>query len=150
MEQSERGFTPVLAGALAGVLTVIGFAVVHQLLISDIWFSFLPMAVLIAANEPPSELIAQALPLTAAFIVVAAAIPSLLWGRSLEKVGSNLVTSTLLIVLLGLNVSVLGLVDMSGGSPFVVIEFLALLVVIMLGYGVAFPVLARKGLFRAT
>ena len=204
MEQSERGFTPVLAGALAGVLTVIGFAVVHQLLISDIWFSFLPMAVagaacgaslawsyklqfrsaslttwwrfvalytcllltlggvsvllfdpvvpmavLIAANEPPSELIAQALPLTAAFIVVAAAIPSLLWGRSPKKVGSNLVTSTLLIILLGLNVSVLGLVDMSGGSPFVVIEFLALLVVIMLGYGLAFPLLARKGLFRA-
>ena len=181
---------------------VIAFAVLHQLLISDIWFSFMPMviaglacgaslawsydlqfrsaeprtwvafialhtglllslggasvvlfdpvvpmAVLIAANEPPSELIAQAVPLTVAFIIVTAAIPSLLWGRSLAGCTSNVLTSALLIILLGLNVSVLGLVEMSGGSRWVVFEFLALLVAIMLIYGIGFLILERRGLF---
>ena len=72
----------------------------------------IPMAVLIAANEPPSELIAQAMPLTVGFIVVAALATSLLWGRSVPKFASSLVTTTILFVLLGLNVSVLGLVEM--------------------------------------
>ena len=196
------GRHPALAGATAGLITVLGFTILHQLLISDIWFSFLPMAlagiacgaslassytlqftpatrrswwgfillhttmllalggvsvllfepvvpmaVLIAANEPPSELIAQAMPLTVAFIAGVAAMPSLLWGRGVRALTSNTVTSVLLIVLLGLNVSVLGLVDMSGGSPFVVGEFLALLVAIMLFYALAFERLERRGLF---
>ncbi|MEQ8330403.1 MAG: hypothetical protein RH859_08090 [Longimicrobiales bacterium] len=186
----------------AGVVTVLGFTVLHQLLISDIWFSVVPMSVagaacgaslawsytlqfrpatvstwwgfvtmhtvlllglggvsvalfdpvvpmaaLVAANEPPSELIGQAMPLTLAFIVAVAAIPSLLWGRTLPKLVANTVTSALLILLLGLNVSVLGLVDMSSGSPLVVLEFLALLVVIMIGYGTAFYLIERRRFF---
>jgi hypothetical protein len=191
-----------LTGAAAGVVAILGFTLLHQILISDIWFSFIPMAVagsacgaglawsydlqfrpaaprtwlgfvalhtglllglggasvalfdpvvpmvvLIAANEPPFELIAQTVPLTVVFIIIAAAIPSLLWGRSLATYASNILASALLIVLLGLNLSVLGLVDMSGGSSFVVVEFLALIVVIMLSYGAGFFILERRGLF---
>ena len=186
---------PYVTGAIAGFLTVLSFTVLHQILISNIWFSFVamalagalcgatlawtydllfetasprswwgfillhtgllllgvasvlafepavPMAALIAANEPPTELIGRAIPLTGAFIVVAALVPTFLWGRSLRKLASNLVTSAVLIVLLGLNVSVLGLVDMSVESRFVVVEFLALLVVIMLIYGTIFVLL---------
>lgn len=194
--------SPVFSGAVSGAVTVVAFTVLHQLLISDIWFSFVPMlvagvacgaslawsyrlqfelatprrwwsfigmhtllllglgavsvamfdpavpmAALIAANEPPAELIAQAIPLTVGWIVIAAALPSLLWGRSMKGLASNSLTSTLLILLLGLNVSVLGLVDISGGSPFVVFEFLALLVAIMLGYGATFHLMERGGLF---
>ena len=193
---------PSLAGAAAGTVTVLGFTVLHQILISDIWFSFIPMviagvacgaslawsydlqfrpaarrtwwgfiamhtllllglgwmsvllfdpvvpmAVLIAANEPPSDLIAQAMPLTVAFILGVAALPSLLWGRGAKELASNTVTALLLILLLGLNVSVLGLVDMAGGSISVVVEFLALLVVIMVGYGLVFQLLEGRGLF---
>ncbi|NNL47728.1 MAG: hypothetical protein HKO76_05130 [Acidimicrobiia bacterium] len=105
------------------------------------------MAVLIAANEPPSDLIAQALPLTVVFIVGVAALPSLLWGRGAKALASNTATALLLVLLLGLNVSVLGLVDMSGGSVSVVVEFLALLVVIMVGFGLAFQLLEDRGLF---
>jgi hypothetical protein len=194
--------SPVLSGAVSGAGTVVGFTVLHQLLISDIWFSFVPMlvaglacgaslawsyrlqfqpatprrwwsfitlhtalllglggasvaifdpavpmAALIAANEPPAELIAQAMPLTVGWIILAAASPTLLWGKSMKGLASNSLTATLLILLLGLNVSVLGLVDMSGGSPFVILEFLALLVVIMLGYGAAFHLMERERLF---
>lgn len=195
--------SPVASGAVSGAVTVLGFTLLHQVLISDIWFSFVamlfagvacgatlawsydrqfprptprqwwgfvvmhtalllalggvsvaifdpavPMAALLAANEPPAELIAQAMPLTVGWIVIAAALPSLLWGRSLKGLAANSLTSTLLVLLLGLNVSVLGLVEMSGGPPFVVLEFFALLVVIMLGYGATFRFLERRGLFR--
>jgi len=197
----EESRSAVLSGAVSGASTVVAFTALHQLLISDIWFSFapmliagvacgaslawsyrlqfepatshgwwsfvtlhtvlllglggasvamfdptVPMAALIAANEPPAELIAQAMPLTLGWIALAAITPTLLWGRSLKALASNSLTSALLILLLGLNVSALGLVDMSGGSPFVVLEFLGLLVVIMLGYGTTFRVMERRDL----
>lgn len=193
---------PSIAGAAAGMITVLGFTVLHQLIISDIWFSFVPMlvagavcgaalawsyvvlerpgtpstwwayvavhtatllllgvasvlafdpvvpmAVVVAANEPPTGLIARAMPLTAAFTVAAAGALSLLWGRSLPKFSASLVASAILVTLLGLNVSALGLVRLSGDGAWVVAEFLALIVVIMLGFGLAFLALERRSLF---
>ena len=117
---------PPVGGVLAGVATSVGFALLHHILISDIWFSLapmaiagaicggslawsysllfprpalgnwfgyislqtslllllgavsvatfdpiVPMAVLMAANEPPHDLISKALPLTGAFVLIA-------------------------------------------------------------------------------
>ena len=186
-------------GAGIGMFTVLWFTVLHQFLISDIWFSFVPMllagaacgaclawnydilfdrasvwtwagfigvhlsillllgaasvavfepvvpmAVVVAANEPPSELIRQALPLTGGCVVVAAIVTTLLWGRTPAKFGANLLSSFILILFLGLNVSVLGLVEMSTDSRGLVGEFLGLMALIMIGYGAAFLVVERR------
>jgi hypothetical protein len=193
----------LLSGGIAGAATAVAFTALHQLLISDIWFSVVPMmvagvlcglclawtyvlsfdsasprtwfqyigvqallllalgaasmamfdpvvsvAVLIAANEPPRELIAQAMPLTVGFTLLAGCVTSLLWGRTPLKFGSNLLTSAVLIFLLGLNVSVLGLVEMTGAA-YAVAEFLALLMAIMSGYAATFFVLERRALFQS-
>ena len=194
----------VILGAVAGVATAVGFAALHELVISDIWFSVVPMsiagalcgaslvwtymvlfaepttrtwisyvtlqaailvalglvsvaafepvvpmAVLIAANEPPTELIVQAMPLTAAFTLVAAALISVLWGRSPTKFVSALVSSTVLVIFLGLNVSVLGLVETAAGSVYMIAEFFGLLIAILAGFGVAFFALSHRTLFGA-
>ena len=113
----------------------------------DVFDPVVPMAVLIAANEPPTELITRAMPLTTFFTLGAAGATSLLWGRSLAKFGSSLRSSTVLIVFLGLNVSALGFVEMSSDSPAAVGEFLGLIAVIMLSYGLAFFAIERRALF---
>lgn len=205
-EPPTRRSTPLISGGVAGVATAIAFAGLHELLISDIWFSVVPMMVagvlcgvslswnyrlsfespsagrwlrylslhvallialggisiavfdpvvsisaLIAANEPPRELIAQAMPLTVGFTLIAAGGASFLWGRTLPKFGSNLLTWAVLVFLFGLNVSVLGLVDMSGdGAARPVVEFFLLLIVIFLVYGAAYYALERRSSFGAT
>lgn len=41
----KTGRSPVRSGAVAGALSVFVFTIIHDILISDIWFSLLPMAV---------------------------------------------------------------------------------------------------------
>ena len=192
--------SPLVVGIIAGSLTSLAFAALHQLIISDIWFSLIPMmiagavcglclawtygvlfdgfstpswlryiglytalllllglasvllfepvvpmAVLIAANEPPTELIMEAIPLTVAFIVASAVLVAGIWERSWFALWSGLITSATLIVLLGLNVSVLGLVDTTGGQISMIAEFLGLLVVIMMGFAGLFLALRGRG-----
>lgn len=192
----------VRSGAVAGLLTVVAFAALHQVLISDIWFSIFPMALagavcggslawtyaslfprrepgswfgyvgvylalllllgaasvalldpvasmaeLITANEPPGPLIAEAMPLTVGYSLAATVVLSRMWGRTLRAFGSIALTTALLVALLGLNVSVLGLVEMSGEAVPVLGEFFGLLALIMLGYGALFAALERRGLF---
>lgn len=193
----------LLAGAAAGAATTVVFAALHHLLISDIWYSIIPMLVagascgtclawsyallfdrasaagwfaynmmyfalfvllgitsvviyepvyhmdaLIAGNEPPRELMWQAMPLTVAFTLASAAVISLAWGRSLHKAAAVLLTCTVLIVLLGLNVSVLGLVHMSQAIAAVLIRFFGLIAAIMLGNAAVLYILERRSLFR--
>jgi hypothetical protein len=155
-----------LTGAAAGAVSALVFMVVHELLISDIWFSLLPMllsgalcggavawtysllfphptfsgwlgynlvyvavlvamglvslviyepvataASLIAGGGAPTELIRRATPLSLLSIVLAAALIHRLWGRGVGQFLALLLSCTLVILLLGLNVSVLGLVE---------------------------------------
>ncbi len=193
----------VAAGTMAGLVTVSWFTVLHHIMISNIWFSFVPMlvagaacgaclawtydvlfqpatlstwtafiglhtlvllllgavsvavfepvvplAAVIAANQAPTALIKRAFPLTCVFVLAAALLTSVLWGRTPRKFGINLLTSTVLILLLGLNVSVLGLVQMSSDSSGVVAEFLGLVVLIMAGFGLALIVIQRGRFFQ--
>jgi uncharacterized membrane protein YuzA (DUF378 family) len=194
----------LLSGAAAGAATTVAFAALHHLLISNIWFSLVPMILagaacgmclawsyallfarvsvagwfgwnmlffalfvllgavsvivytpvysmeaLIAGNEPPRELMWQAMPLTVAFTLAATAAISLAWGRTLRKAAVVLLTCTVLIVLLGLNVSVLGLVQMTQGMAAVLGGFFGLIAAIMLGNAAVFYALERKRLFEA-
>ncbi len=191
-----RAGRPVLIGVAAGLSATVAFAWVHDLLISDIWFSLapmlmaggvcgavlawghhrlvhpasqrtwlrwvgwhtavllglagasvvlldpvVPMAAVVAANEPPTELIRVAAPLTALFAVGAAALGARIWGRGLRGFGVHLATTSTVLLLLGLNVSVLGLVEPSDGAGALVAGFLGLTVLLMVGYGLAFLLL---------
>jgi hypothetical protein len=188
-------------GAIAGAASTFVFTVVHQALISNIWFSFplmlvagilcgmgigwsyghlverpsvrswlgynlvyvlmlmllgaasavvfepvVSMAALMQTNGPPDALIAQALPMTLVFTVASAIGISLLYGRSWRHLGAILLTTTALVLLLGLNISALGLVSIPRGSFYLVAEFLGLVVLLAMVYVVVFVALARSRL----
>ena len=184
------------SGAVAGAVSAFSFTVIHDILISDIWFAVLimmvagalcglcigwsyallvdrpsignwlgynllyvamlmllgaasvllfepivSMASLMALNGPPDELIRQALPMTLLFTLVSSVAMSLVYGQRRRHFGAVLLTSTALVLLLGLNVSVLGLVSIPRGSFYLVAEFLGLIVFINAVYVMAFLVL---------
>ena len=102
------------------------------------------VAALIAANEPPDELFRQAMPMTITFTLAATILISWWYGRNWLHYGAILVTCTLLILFLGLNVSVIGLVDIPGSSLYLIGELFGLILAINLFYVAAFIVLERK------
>ena len=191
--------THIRAGAIAGVASSLLFTLLHQLLISDIWFSLPMMAIagaacgiavawsyarlfprptittwltynaiylvmfvllgiasllafeptttiaaLIDANQAPGELIARAMPMTLLFTVATAALLSLLYGRSWPHFGALLACCTTLILLLGLNVSIIGLVEIPLGSAYLVLELFALIAALDLAYVAVFLALQRQ------
>ena len=90
------------------------------------------IAALSAANEPPDQLIRQALPYTALFTLLAAVLINLLYRGNWRHFGVIVLTCTVLIFLLGLNVSVLGFVYIPRGSLYLVLEFFGLIVFIII------------------
>jgi hypothetical protein len=191
----------IRSGAVAGALSAFAFALIHDVFISDIWFSLAIMmaaaavcgvclgwsyglmveapsigswlrynlvfvamfvllgaasvlvfepvttiAALVVANEPPDELIRQAMPMTVIFTLATAALLSLLYGRSWTQFGAILLTCTMLVLALGLNVSVIGLVYIPRGSLYLVAELFGLILAINVVYVAAFIVLERKNL----
>ena len=101
---------------------------------------------LVVANEPPDELIGQAMPMTIVFTLATAVLLSWRYGRSWLHYGAILLTCTLLVLLLGLNVSVIGLVSIPGNSFYLVAEMFGLILVINLIYVAVFITLERKSL----
>jgi hypothetical protein len=188
-----------LSGAAAGAFSAVVFMVVHDLLISDIWFSLIPMllsgalcgaavswtyamlfprpalvgwlsynvvyvavlvamglvslliyepvataAALIAAGGAPTELIRRATPLSAISILFAAALLHWLWGRGPGQFLALLLSSTLVVVLLGLNVSVLGLVEFDTQGWVLVLYTYALTLLLNLVYLGTFAGIERR------
>jgi hypothetical protein len=191
----------VRSGAVAGAVSASAFAIIHDMFISNIWFSLVLMVVagavcglciawsygllvqapsigswlgyntlyvamfvllgatsvlvyepvttvgaLVAAGEPPDELFGQAIPLTVAFTFATAVLVSLLYGRSWRRFGAILLTCTVLVVLLGLNVSVIGLVAIPRGSLYLIVELFGLILAINAVYVAVFIGLERKSL----
>jgi len=65
-------------------------------------------------------------------------------GRGLHQVLSTLVTCALLFVLLGINVSILGLIAWSGDGVGVLMEFFGLIAVLLYGYGAIFVLILGR------
>ncbi|MGD8856555.1 MAG: hypothetical protein PVG33_09525 [Chloroflexota bacterium] len=107
------------------------------------------MAALIAVNGPPDALIGQAMPVTAIFTLVMAAAISLVYGFSWSRFGAALLTSTTLVLLLGLNVSVIGLVSIPRGSWYLVMEMFGLILLLNAVLVVVCAGLERKSLLPA-
>jgi uncharacterized membrane protein YuzA (DUF378 family) len=106
-------------------------------------------AVMASGGAPPPELLQQAMPLTVGFILATTAVLSLVWGRSAAKAASIFVTTTVIIVLLGINVSALGLVELDGSAAVLLAEMLVLVMALLFGFAGIFQVLERRR-FRAT
>lgn len=106
------------------------------------------MAALVEANAPPDKLIGQALPLTALFTLLSAVLISWRYRASWLQFAIILLTCILLILLLGLNVSVLGFIAVPRGSLYLIAEFYGLILAINVIYATIFTILERKLLLR--
>lgn len=67
------------------------------------------------SEGPLDELILEALPMTVGVTVAIAVIVSLLFGSLRQDFGPVLITSVVLMLFLGLNLTIIGLVEFSGG-----------------------------------
>lgn len=210
LTRSERVDRPPLApdirtGIIAACASVVVFATVHHLLISNIWFS-LPMMLVAGAisgaalawnyrmlseepsvpswlaynaawvgtllvlagasmvafepivtmeelltnGGPPTELFGRAFPLTFVFSILAAAAMTALWGWTWLRLCATVASSAAITLLLGLNISTIGLVEIPGESALIVAEFFALVVLLDLVYAGGFIALARGTLSRSS
>lgn len=104
------------------------------------------MAAVIAADGPPEALIGQALPLTATFTLGAAALIHWQYGRSRAHFGAISLTCVVLVLLLGLNVSALGLVSIPRSGLYLVLEMFGLILALNVVYVIVFAALERKRL----
>lgn len=140
---------PSLRGWLGYNLLYVGMFILLGLVSVLIFEPVTSMAAVVAANAPPDELIGQALPLTAVFTLAMAVLISLLFGRSRVQFAVVLLTCVVLVLLLGLNVSVIGLVNIPRGSLYLVLEMFGLIIVLNVVYAAVFTVLERKSLLRS-
>lgn len=106
-------------------------------------------AELLRANGSPEQLIGQALPLTVLITLVAAAGIGLLYGSGWFHFGAILLTSSVLVLFLGLNISVIGLVSIPRGSLYLIVELFGLILVLNLVFAAAFAALEGKSLLRS-
>jgi hypothetical protein len=187
------------SGAVAGAASAFAFAVIHDLLVSDIWFSVVPMmiagvlcgaslswtyawirptptlgswvgyslvhlamlgvlglasilvydpvtslAAVIAANAPPNDLIVQALPLTGGSVVGLTLTVGRLYASRWQHYVAITGTSTLVMTLLGLNISAIGLVDVPSTAMYLIGELFVLTAALVVMYAVALVGLQRR------
>jgi len=86
------------------------------------------IAALLTMDGPPADLIGDALPLTVVFTLGTSVGLSLLFGRTLAAFGAILVTCSVLVVLLGLDVSIIGMIQIPTSSLYLVVELAGLIV----------------------
>lgn len=199
---STRGRDPRLwTGALAGVVSVVSFAAIHYVLISNIWdmlgvmafagalsglclawtyrrlatpssaagwmrynvayvglFAIVPaVSVLLfdpvmtfaeasAAEGPLDDLIVEALPMTIVAVLVIATAVSVVFGTMRRDFGPILLTVVVLMVFLGLNLTIIGLVEFSEARLRVVAGFIGLILAIGLVFSATYLALERNRL----
>lgn len=190
-----------LSGAIAGAAATLAFALLHALLISNIFFmlpvmlaagaacgllvawsyAFLArrpspggwffynvlylgmfflmtvftfvvfeplttMAAVMADNHIYWQMIGKAMPATAVFTVATALIMTLIYGRSLKNFALLLLTCSVLMLLLGHNISAMGFVAIPRSAYYLVAEMLGLILALNVVYVLAFAILERRRL----
>ena len=106
------------------------------------------MAELMVDNPPLGELFGQALPLMGTFTAIGAIALWVAFSRRISALPSVLATVALLVLLLGHNAAIIGLVDIPAGGYRLVAEMLGLVVIL----GVSFTLiglLLQRSLFRS-
>ncbi len=92
------------------------------------------IAALLQAKEPPRALIGRALPVSGLFTLTTAALLSVLYRPGWRGAAGLLLTTGVLVLLLGLNISILGLVGVPRAAVGVLVEVLALLMALAVIY----------------
>lgn len=128
----------VLLFAVLGVVSVLLFEPITT------------VAEVLARGGRPDALIDRALPLNVAYVPASAAIVWLAFGRSrrMLDVLAILVTCVVLVALLGLNLSLLGLVEIPMGAMYLVAELFGLTLFLSAAYAGVFQMLERRTLRR--
>lgn len=103
---------------------------------------------LLAANAPPRDLIREALPLTIGFILTSTGVIHWWRGRNLLDAVAILVTCAVLTVLLGVNISILGLIFLPISAGFLVAKLFALILALNVAYLTFFLAIEWRQLFR--
>ena len=93
---------------------------------------------LVAANAPPTDLFGTVLPLMAGSTPASAALITLAFGGRWQQAWPVAVTVALLMLLLGSNVAVIGLVEIPGSAAYIVATLFGLIAVIAFAYALAF------------
>lgn len=146
----------LVAGAVSGACIAWSYAlgVGNQTVQSWIRYNMLYVAVLIAlgvvsllvfdpvttipellkSNEPPRALIGQALPITVLFTLGSAGLLTLSHRPGWLGGFAILVTTLVIVLFLGMNISILGLVSVPKSSLYVIGEVVALIVCLALVY----------------
>lgn len=88
------------------------------------------MAELLRLSGPPTDLIGDALPLTIGFTLGTTVLLSILFARRVTAFLAILATTTVLVVLLGLDVSVIGMIRIPTASTYLVAELAGLILVL--------------------
>lgn len=88
----------------------------------------------------------MALPMTILFALATVAAISVLFGRRTSDIGPVLLTVSVLVLFLGLNVSAIGLVDIPRDSTYLVAELFGLILVIDVVFAATFLALERESL----
>ncbi len=101
------------------------------------------VAAVMARGGPVDHLIAQALPMTVVFIGAATVAMGAVWAPRWHDYLRLLVTISVLMLFLGSNISVLGLVDFGGAPLGPAITFFALTFLLAAVYALVFSILAR-------
>lgn len=140
---------PSLLGFLAYNLSYVAmFAIMGGVSVA-IFEPITTMAAVIEANESPTELIGEAMPMTIAFTLAAAILITLAFGRRLSTILPVLTTCVVLVVTLGLNVSIIGLVDIPVDSVYLAFELFGLVFAMDIFFVATFLALER-GMFLRT
>ncbi len=138
-----------VGGWLRYNLAFIGlFAVVPALSIA-VFEPVMTFAEAAAAEGPLDELIVEALPLTVAVVVVMAAAVSTTFGSLRRDFGPILLTVVVLMIFLGLNLTIIGLVGWSSTMPRVIVGFVGLILALGLVFALAYLWFERKQLEAA-
>jgi len=105
------------------------------------------VSALLQASEPPIALIKRTLPMMTAFVVATAAALSLVYRADWRGALALLLTSMLMVFPLGLNVSILGLVEVSSTTLRLLAAMLGLVLLLGAVFAGTFVLIERKRLF---
>jgi len=106
------------------------------------------LAAVMASDAPPDYLFQQAAPMTIITTLVMAAIIGRLYGRRLVDYAVILLTSAVLVLLLGLNISVIGLISIPRSSVYLIGELAGLILALNVVFAVVFAGLEVKTFFN--
>lgn len=101
------------------------------------------MSAILEASGPVDDLIIRALPLSAVFVVGTTVVLGVVFARAWTDYLRLLLSVTVLMVFLGLNVSVLGLVEFAGAEVGPVVFFFVLIVLLDVVFATGFAVMYR-------